>query len=94
MNKERTIIALALAILAGALALNGFVRAAGSPAIDWQVVGSGGGSAQSGNITLSGTIGQAAVGSGNLNNVDLCSGFWGCSGISGHTAIYLPVVMK
>ncbi len=94
MSKKRVMIGLVLLILMGVFALTGFARAAGTPTIEWWAIGGGGGSSQSGSLALDGTIGQTVVGGSSSNDIELCSGFWGCSGVPTSAAIYLPLVVK
>jgi len=66
----------------------------GTPAIDWHVIGGGGGHAEASPYTLDGTIGQAVVGIASEGNYELCSGFW-CGAVVGHKyRIYLPLVVR
>jgi hypothetical protein len=60
--------------------------------IDWYVVGGGGGTANAGDYTLSGTIGQPVAGLSSSAGTDLCSGFW-CRVLSGFR-IFLPLVLR
>lgn len=68
------------------------VMAAGTPDIDWYVIGSGGGSTTVGDYTLSGIIGQPVVGLASSGDPDLCSGFW-CR-VLALVRIFLPIVLK
>ncbi len=86
-------VALAMALL---LLLGGAALASGTPAIDWWVIGSGGGSASNGIYSLNGTLGQAVVGTSANDPYGLCAGFW-CApwGEGGEThLIYLPIVLR
>jgi hypothetical protein len=82
----------ALAAMAAALACASVGAAAGGPTVDWRVVASGGGSATAGNVSLSGTVGQWATGSGTAGTTVLSSGFWG--GSAGESFVYLPLVLR
>ncbi len=90
MNKQK-ITALA-AVLICSLLLVQAVLAQASPAIDWRVIGGGGGHAEAGIYALDGTIGQAVVGTATDTSLELCSGFW-CGAAAGYK-IYLPLVMR
>jgi hypothetical protein len=85
-----------LLLLAG-LALAGAVWAGSSdvPAVDWQVLSSGGAPAVSGSesITLNGTLGQTAIGPSSVGDGDLGAGFWYGAG-KGLFEIYLPLVLR
>jgi|OpeIllAssembly_1097287.scaffolds.fasta_scaffold2527604_1 hypothetical protein len=56
--------------------------------IDWYVIGGGGGVGES----VSGTIGQAMVGSVGDEVRSVCAGFW--CGAVGRYAVYLPLVVR
>lgn len=61
------------------------------------VIAGGGGTTQAGIYALSGTIGQAVVGSGTRGHYSVCSGFWGgpCGGAGILLErIYLPLVVR
>ncbi len=64
-------------------------------AIDWWTADGGGGASQSGNYTLSGTLGQPDAGVMQAESYTLSGGFW-----SGHSQsqpgfqILLPLVVK
>jgi hypothetical protein len=86
---KRTAILLALAAL---LLLTGVALANGTPAIDWDVIGGGGGHVEAGVYALDGTIGQAVVGTATDTGSELCSGFW--CGAAVEYKIYLPLVLR
>lgn len=44
--------------------------------IDWYVIGSGGGSSQSSNYRINGTVGQPIIGSATSANYQVDAGFW------------------
>ena len=94
---KRKITALAAILLCSlllALSVRGLVSvvlANGTPAIDWNVIGGGGGRAEAGIYTLDGTIGQAVVGTATDTGLELCSGFW--CGVA-ECKIYLPLVLR
>jgi hypothetical protein len=77
-----------------ALLLAGVALANGTPAVDWYVIGGGGGHVESGDgvYALDGTIGQAVVGTATDTGYELCSGFW--CGVAVEYRIYLPIVLK
>ena len=57
--------------------------------IDWYVIGSGGGEAESDSYKMNGTIGQSIIGQSQSTNYFIESGFWvGAGGPSGYE--YLP----
>ena len=66
MSKIYSLILILLATLASAQTYQ----------IDWYVIGSGGGTAESDNYRISGTIGQPIVGAASSENYTLESGFW------------------
>lgn len=51
--------------------------------IDWYVIGSGGGHAESGTYQVDGTIGQPIVGQASSDNYTVDAGFWIGAGTSG-----------
>ena len=68
-----------------------------APSISWWVIGGGGGSNTVGNISLDGTVGQWAVGSGTSGSTHLGSGFWGggsAAGAPDQYPIFLPVILR
>ena len=75
----------------------GLVLAAEGAAPNWEiprfVVAGGGGASQVNIYALTGTVGQAVVGSGSKGLFSICSGFWG--GPCGPPSrIYLPLVVR
>ena len=77
--------------------LAGVVLANGTPAIDWYVIGGGGGHDQLGTYTLDATIGQAVVGTAMDAGFELCSGFWwavSAGECRSYLPIYLPLVLR
>lgn len=95
-RKITTLAAILLCSLLLALsAIEGLASAAlanGTPAIDWNVIGGGGGHAQADIYALDGTIGQAVVGTATDTGLELCSGFW--CGAPGRYKVYLPLVLR
>jgi len=87
--RKRTMTALAV-ILFSSLLLTGLVLAQG--AVDWDVLGSGGGHAEAGIYSLDGTIGQALAGRISNAPYELCAGFW--CGTATDYKVYLPIVIK
>jgi hypothetical protein len=81
-----------LLVLSVAEGLAGIVLADGTPAIDWHVIGGGGGHVEAGTYGLDGTIGQAVVGTVTDTGSELCSGFWWCAAVE--HKIYLPLVFR
>jgi len=81
--------------LAAVLVLAGVALAEGSSAIDWWVIGGGGGSAWADRSSLDGTIGQWVVGSGTSGTRQLGSGFWGGGAVPevAEHGLYLPMVL-
>ena len=92
MNKRKVMV-LSVALLCGLL-LAGLVRAMSlaSYAINWDVIGGGGGPISSASYALNSTIGQAVVGVATDANDELCSGFW--CGAAAEYSIYLPLVLR
>jgi len=94
ITPRRGIVLSALAVFLLALP----VMAAGTPAIDWWLIGGGGGHAENAPYTVDGTIGQPVVGTTTDTGYELCSGFW-CGVVEaappplGYT-IYLPIILK
>ena len=87
-TKRMLILALAVFFLA-----SGFALAMDyTPAIDWSVIGGGGGHAETAPYTLDGTIGQAMVGMVSNGPYELCSGFW-CLALTEYK-IYLPLILN
>jgi hypothetical protein len=78
--------------LAAVLLLVSVVLAQGTPAIDWDVMGGGGGHVEAAPYALDGTIGQAVVGRATESGSELCSGF-GC-GVTAAYSVYLPIVLR
>ncbi len=63
----------------------------GQYAINWSVVGAGGGPVVSSNYGLESTAGQIAVGQSDSASYDLCTGYWCEAAIE--YKIYLPLVL-
>lgn len=61
-------------ILATLLVLSSLALAATD--IDWDVVSSGGTEGNSGNVSLSGTLSQTAVGTGSSGSINASHGYW------------------
>lgn len=81
-----------LLALVALLLLSGVVLANGTQAIDWHVIGGGGGHVEAAPYALDGTVGQAVVGVVTDAGYELCSGFW-CRAVAGYK-IYLPLVLR
>jgi hypothetical protein len=97
MNRhKRTILAVLLCSLLLVLSVAGgwaaVVLANGTPALDWYVIGGGGGHAEAPRHSLGGTIGQPLVGTATGPGLNLCSGFW-CRVLL-MQRIYLPLVVR
>ena len=69
------------------------VLANGTPGLDWWVVGSGGGHASIGNVTLDATLGQPVTGISGGDSISLEAGFWPGAGEVTY-AVYLPQVSR
>ena len=74
------------------LLLAGVALANAGPAVDWWVIGGGGGPATAGAYALDGTVGQAVVGVAEHAPYELCTGFW--CGAAVEYKIYLPLVLR
>ncbi|MBN2002231.1 MAG: hypothetical protein JXA21_02640 [Anaerolineae bacterium] len=93
MKCKRKLIIL-IVVLCGSLALMGTIAVAAfqAPAVVWDVIGSGGGHLEQGNLSLDYTLGQPVVGQGSSGDTALCIGFW-CGGTA-ERYLYLPLIMK
>lgn len=93
MNKRKAF-ALSAALLCG-LGVAGVVWAMSSAsyAIEWDVIGGGGGHAAAGAYELDGTVGQPVVGVVSGGSFELCAGFW-CGVQAVEYDIYLPLLLK
>ncbi len=89
MNKLVWVLA---AILLFLLTLAPPAGAQGTPDIGWWVIGSGGGSALVGSISLGSTLGQWDIGSYTGGSSQLQAGFWG--GVPADYRILLPITLK
>ena len=69
------------------------VLANGTPGIDWWVIGSGGGQASIGNVTLDATLGQPITGISSGDFISLEAGFWSSAGEVTYN-VYLPQVSR
>lgn len=92
MNK-RIVSALAVALVCSLL-LTGIVLAMSSAnyAIDWDVMGGGGGPISSTSYSMNSTIGQAVIGSKSSPSYQLGSGYWP-GGILEYL-VHLPIILK
>jgi hypothetical protein len=61
-------------------------------AINWSVVGSGGGPMRSTNYGLNSTAGQNASGFSRSTTYELCAGYW--CGAAAEYGVYLPLVLR
>ena len=86
-----TLLVLACLLLAGAV----WAGSSANYAMDWQVLSGGGAPALSGSgqVALSGTLGQTAVGDSLGDGVTLGAGF-GYGAGRGAYSIYLPLVLR
>lgn len=93
--RRLVVVGLVLLLSAGAALAAG--EAASFEIPRWIIAG-GGGTSAAGNFSLSGTVGQAVVGTGSAGTYNVCSGFWGspCANpVQGPQArVYLPVVLR
>jgi len=65
------------AFLAGAVLVSGVVvLALAQPEINWDVIGSGGGSVGAGNVEISDTLGQPVIGPAQGGAVEIGAGYW------------------
>jgi hypothetical protein len=86
----------ALLALAGLLLLASTALAAGTPNIEWYVIGGGWGYAENAPLSLDGTVGQAVAGLDTAGSAELCAGFWCGAEAAAATSynIYLPLVLR
>jgi hypothetical protein len=99
MNKTK----LAALGLAAAIVLLSF-RAVGAGrstnyAIEWQVLNGGGALVTAGDVTMSGSLGQTAIGLSTNGNVGLGAGYWfgvgsAAPGPPGDRFVYIPIVFR
>jgi len=96
---ERKAFALSAAFLCGLLVSGvALAMSSASYAIEWDVIGGGGGAITGAGYAMNTTIGQAAVGTVSGGNYELCAGYW--CGVAAPAApppeykIYLPIVLK
>lgn len=83
-----------LVTLLGALVVTGVVLAMSSTnyAIDWDVIGAGGGPISSTSYSMNSTIGQAVIGSKSSTSYGLGSGYW--PGALLEYLVHLPLILK
>jgi len=97
MNK-RKVFALAAALLCGLLVVGvAWAMSSASYAINWDVIGGGGGPISSASYAVNSTAGQAAIGFKTSSNYKQSSGYW--YGVAAPAPppgyrIYLPIVLK
>ncbi len=95
---KRKITALAAALLCGLLVVGvAWAMSSASYAINWDVIGGGGGPISSASYAMNSTAGQAAIGFKASSNYKLGSGYW--YGVAAPAPppgyrIYLPIVLK
>ncbi len=92
--KRKQKLAVPVGVLFGSLVLTVVFGAAPlqTPAIDWDVMGGGGGHLEQENLSLDYTIGQPVTSQLGSGDVALCTGFW-CN-MSTENYIYLPLVVR
>jgi len=98
MNK-RKILALAAALLCGLLVAGvAWAMSSASYAIEWDVIGGGGGSMSSASYALNGTVGQAAIGAKGSASYRVGSGYWYGVAVPAPPPpthkVFLPIIMK
>jgi hypothetical protein len=95
MRADKQLMAAILLMAILSLAGLGFaLRESLGQAVDWQVLGNGGGQASSGEINLQGTLGQNLIGSSATSGgeTNLWAGYW-TSGTQNVYRLYLPLVV-
>lgn len=60
--------------------------------LNWNVVGTGGGTISSDHFTVSSTLGQPTVGTITSTHFEVCTGYW--CWLDRIASIFLPLVMK
>lgn len=90
----RTKIVVVSAVLLCGLVVAGVAWAMSSAnyAIEWDVIGGGGGPMSSASYALNGTVGQGAIGAKSSASYRLGSGYW--YGVAAAYNIFLPIIMK
>ncbi len=73
-------------------AVSGINMGSANYAINWNVVGTGGGTISSDHFTVSSTIGQPTVGTIDSTHYEVCTGYW--CWLDRIAEIFLPLVMK
>jgi hypothetical protein len=95
--RRLVLLGLALVLLLSAGAALATDEGGGIEIPRWVIAG-GGGRSEAGRYALTGTIGQAVVGTGSGGSYEVCSGFWagpcGWEPVAERLRIYLPVVMR
>ena len=91
MNRHKLII-LVVVLLCCLLAVGGAL-AQGAAVINWEVIGSGGGSVSGDvGIVVNGTLGQPIVGPVSFDSTSLGVGYW--YGARAEYRLYLPLVLR
>ena len=89
---KRTMWILVSVLTASFLVAGVALAAASDPAIDWWVIGAGGGSESTSEISLGGTAGQWVVGSDTVGTTHLDAGFR--AGVVGGHRVFMPLVLR
>jgi len=97
--KRTAILLLLAALLCGLVAGVAWAMSSPSYAIEWDVIGGGGGPMSSASYEMNSTVGQAAIGFKTSSNYQLGSGYW--YGVAAPAApappaynIFLPIITK
>jgi hypothetical protein len=89
-GRSGPLLAIAALLLLASVAL----AASGTFDLSWWTVDAGGGTSSGGDYSLTGTPGQAEVGTLMQGGTyELAGGFWGTGGQAGYD-LYLPVVLR
>jgi hypothetical protein len=86
------IIVLALSLSRGRLSVS--AQSGGGYDLRWNTIDNGSGGSSGGAYTLNGTIGQFDAGGATSGTYTLGGGFWGGSGISLQSTVFLPLIRR
>ena len=86
-------LAISLLIVCALLLATSAWAATNATDLSWNVLGGGGGRLESGSVVVEGTLGQPVAGVISQSPLELCSGYWCDTGVSGHQ-IFLPLVRR